>query len=268
MRHAKLFQLLLALLLNCALLVPSGSAADKKEIIRQARQSYYNLPSQGLFEVQSTVTPNWNAFLHEELKSDIPPDHPALKLLNGLHFWLSLDQKGAAKISHQIDTTPASQESFNDLNQTISGVEQMLSGFAQSVSPFLFTSPFPEVESEYHLEEQGDQYRITYKEGDFNVTTTMKKDFAITDLLVTGPAFTASLKPQFTKTDKGFLINGYQGNYQFASGKESHLAVQMEYNNIEGFQLPGKLLVDATADGRTHKWQLQFSGYQVKKRGP
>jgi hypothetical protein len=267
MRHAKPFQFWLAVLLNCTLLVPPGSAADKKDIIRQARQSYYNLPSQGLFEVQIAVTPNWTAFLHEELKSDIPPDHPALKFLNGLHFWLSLDQKGAAKISHQIDATPSSQQSLNGLNQTVSGVEQMLSGFAQSVSPFLFTSPFPEVESEYQLEEQGDQYRITYKEGDFNITTIMKKDFAITDLQVAGPAFTASGKPHFTKTDKGFLISGYESNYQFASGKESHLAVQIEYNNVEGLQLPGKLLVDATANGSTHKWQLQFSDYQVKKRG-
>jgi hypothetical protein len=268
MRRAKLFQFSLAVLLNCTLLVPPGSAADKKEIIRQARQSYYNLPRQGLFEVQVAVTPDWTAVLREELKSDVPPGHPALKLLNGLHFWLALDQKGAAKISHQIDATPASQESLNGLNQTVSGVEQMLSGYAQSVGPFLFTSPFPEVESEYQLEEQGDQYRITYKEGDFNVTTIMKKDFAITDLQVAGPAFTASVKPQFTKTDTGFLINSYQSDYQFAQGKESHLAVRMEYNNVEGFQLPGKLLVDATANGRTHKWQLQFSDYQVKKRRP
>jgi len=159
MRRSRQFRIWLVLLLICSLLAPQGSAADKQEIIRQAKRAYYNLPSQGLIEMQSAVDPNWGAILKEELKTDVPPDHPAFKILNGLHFRLSLDEKGAAKLTHQTDNTPTDQASIENMNHTISGVEQVLSGFSQTVAPFLFTSPFPEVESAYELEEQGDQYR-------------------------------------------------------------------------------------------------------------
>jgi hypothetical protein len=267
MRRSRQFRIWLVLLLICGLLAPQGSAADKQEIIRQAKRAYYNLPSQGLIEMQSAVVPNWGAILKEELKTDVPPDHPAFKILNGLHFRLSLDEKGAAKLTHQTDNTPTDQASIENMNQTISGVEQVLSGFSQTVAPFLFTSPFPEVESAYELEEQGDQYRLSYKEGQFDVLTIMKKDFAIVEFKVSGPEFNASVKPQFKSTPKGFLVTGYQATYQASSGTESYqLSVQIDYQEVEGFQVPAKLGVDATVNAATHKMELQFTGYQIKKQ--
>jgi hypothetical protein len=255
------------MLLVFGLLAPPGSGADKQEIIRQAKRAYYNLPSQGLIEMQSAVVPNWSAMLKEELKTDIPPDHPAFKILNGLHFWLSLDQKGSAKLSHQTDNTPTDQTSIENMNQTISGVEQVLSGFSQTVAPYLFTSPFPEIESAYELQEQGDQYRLSYKEGQFDILTIMKKDFAIVELKVSGPEFIASVKPELKGTPKGFLVTGYQATYQASSGTESYqLSVQIDYKEVEGFQVPNKLGVDATVNGAAHKMELQFTDYQIKKQ--
>ena len=269
MRVAGQFQPWLSLLVCCVLLVPPGSIADKKEVIRQAKESYYNLPSQGLLEVQIAVTPNWAAVLRRELKSDIPPDHPALKLLGGLHFWLSLDQKGTARISHQIDTAPANQKSMADFHQTVSGVEEMLSGFATSIGPYLFTSPFPEIDSEYQLEEMSEQYRLTYKQGQFDVVTIMKKNFTITYLQVTGSAFTGSVKPQFIRTARGLLISGYQSTYQAGSEKLTDLvSAQIEYKDVEGFQLPERILIDTTSKASNLEWELRFSDYQVKKRKP
>jgi len=269
MRKSRLSQLWLPVFFSCVVLGSPRNIGDKKELIRQARGSYYNLPGQGLFEAQSTVTPNWAAFLRKELKSDIPPDHPALKLLNGVHFWLSLDQKGAAKISHRIDATPANQKSIADLHQSVSGVEEMLDGFAKGVNPFLFTSPFPAVDSDYSLEEVDDQYRLIYKQGQFDTTTTMTKDFAIKEMDVAGPEFRGSMKPQFTKTDKGFLITAYDSTYQSASAKRPDwLSVQIDYAEVEGLQLPERVSMNTSSDAGTFKWELLFSAYQVKKRSP
>jgi hypothetical protein len=267
MRRSRQFKVWLILLLICGLLAPSGSSTDKQEIIRQAKRAYYNLPSQGLIEMQGAVVPNWSVILKEELKTDIAPDHPALKILNGIHFWLSLDQKGAAKLTHQNDNTSTDQASIEGTNQTISGVEQVLYGFSQTMAPYLFTSPFPEVDGAFELQEQGERYRLSYKEGRFDILTIMKKDFAIVELKVSGPEFNASVKPQEVSTPKGFLVTGYQATYQSASGTESYqLSVQIDYKDVEGFQVPAKLGVDATANGATHKMELQFTDYQVKKK--
>ena len=247
--------------------LPGGSGADKRELIRRGQESYYNLPRQDLLEFQAAVVVNWPAILSAELKSDISPDHPALKLLNGLHFWLALDQKGAAKLTHQRDATPTNEQSMENLNQTISGVEEVLSGFSQTMAPFLFTSPFPPVESEYALEEEGDHYKISYREGGFEILNFMTRDLAITELRVSGPDLKASVKPHNTKTEKGYLVTGYEATYQSATGKSSsQVSVQIDYKEVDGLQLPGKLVVDATVSGSSHRMEFQFADYQVKKR--
>ena len=43
-------------------------------------------------ELQCSVTPDWAAIFSEELKSEIKPDNAALKLLNGIHFWVSVTE--------------------------------------------------------------------------------------------------------------------------------------------------------------------------------
>jgi hypothetical protein len=267
MRQSRIVKLLLVTLLCGSSFAARGTSTDKRELLRAAQQSYYNLPSQGFIEFQCSVIPDWTAILKEELKSDIPPDHPGLKLLNKIHFWLSWDQKGSAKLTHQSDYIPADQKSMTDLNQTISGMEEVLTGFSHTMSSYLFTSPFPKIDGEYKLEEKQDGYELSYREGPFDVETMMRKDFGIVQSKVVGPAFAGTIKPQLMKTDLGFLVTGYEGTYQPASESTAmRVSTQIDYKVVEGFQLPSKLTVDTTASGSTHRIEFQFTDYQVKKR--
>jgi hypothetical protein len=267
MRYLKIVQLLLVLLLCGCSFAPRGSGTSKQDIIRAAQRSYYNLPNQGLVEFQCSAIPDWKAILKEELKSDIPPDHPGLKVLNKIHFWLSLDQKGSPKLTHQSDYTPTDQKSMADLNQTISGMEETLTGFSHTISPFLFTSPFPKIDGDYKLEEKQDGYELSYREGRFDVETTMRKDFGIVQMKVVGPEFTGTIKPQLVKTDLGFLVTGYEGTYQPPSESSTmRVSAQIDYKAVEGFQLPCNLKVDTAAAGGAHKIEFQFTDYQIKKR--
>ena len=267
MRHLKIVQLLLVALLCGCSLAPRGIGTGKEDILRAAQRSYYNLPNQGLIEFQCEAIPDWKAILKEELKSDIPPDHPGLKVLNKIHFWLSLDQKGSPKLTHQSDYVPTDQKSMADLNQTISGMEETLTGFSHTISPFLFTSPFPKIDGDYKLEEKQDGYELSYREGRFDVETTMRKDFGIVQMKVTGTEFTGTITPQLAKTDLGFLVTSYEGTYQAPSGKGAmRVSAQIDYKAVEGFQLPGNLKVDTSAGGGAHKIEFQFTDYQIKKR--
>lgn len=254
MRQSKILQISLVAVLCSTSFAPRGVGADKREILRAARQSYYNLPSQGFIEFQCSVIPDWTAILKNELKSDIPPDYPALKLLNQIHFWLSLDQKGSAKLTHQSDYTPTDQKSIENLRQTISGIEEVLSGFVHTISPFLFTSPFPEIDGEYEIEERQNQYWLSYREGRFGILTTMAKDFAVIEMKVVGPEFTGTIRPELRKTDRGFLVTAYRADYQPSSGSGSgQVSTQIDYEDVEGLQLPAKLHFDTTAGGSTHR---------------
>lgn len=50
-------------------LVPLAHGTDKKEIVRQARQSYYNLANAGMEEFQCQVLPDWDTTF-KTLKTD------------------------------------------------------------------------------------------------------------------------------------------------------------------------------------------------------
>jgi hypothetical protein len=267
MRNLKIAQALLVALFCGSSFTPRGISTDKQDILQAAQRSYYNLPRQGFIEFQCSVIPDWRAILKEELKSDIPADHPGVKLLSKIHFWLSLDEKGSAKLTHQSDYAPTDLKSIEGLNQTIGGMEEVLTGFSHTMSPFLFTSPFPKVDSDYKLDENQDGYQLSYREGRFDIQTTMRKDFGIIQTKVTSPELTGTVKPQLMKTDLGFLVIGYEGTYQPASESSTmRVSTQIDYKVVEGFQLPSELKIDTAASGSVHRIEVQFLDYQVKKR--
>jgi hypothetical protein len=266
MRQSKTAQLLLVALLCGCSFITHGSGTTKQDILRAAQRSYYNLPNQGLIEFKCSAIPDWQAILKRELKSDISPDHPGLKLLSKIHFWLSLDEKGSAKLTHQSDYAPTDEKSIANLNQTVSGMEEVLTGFSHTISPFLLTSPFPKTDGDYKLDEKQDGYQLSYRDGRFDVETTMRKDFAIVQIKVASPEFKGTITPQLVKTDLGFLMTSYEGTYQPASGGAMRVSARIDYKAVEGLQLPSNLKINTANGDNVHSIEFQFSEYQLKKR--
>lgn len=258
------------LLLSCLLAIsPSWSfdlTSAQKDLLQRTNKAYYNLPAEGLVEFQCVVAPDWAVTLKQELHQDFPPDHPAIKTLNGIHFWMSLDAKGSAKLTHQVDVLPTDQQAQEGYNETVSGVEQVLSGFSQAVTPFLFTAIFPPADSSFSVETRDMVHHVKYKEDKSDVSVTLKDDLTISDLLVVSPELTANMRPQFTKTPRGYLITSFGGEYQFANNpNKMEITMQVEYAEVEGLQLPSKLTVDTVQSGTTHKMVFDFKNHEVKK---
>src|SRR4029077_1649273 len=86
-------------LLLCSLLHVPASAADVKQIITNARGSYYALQSQGLKTFQCNAEPNWQKFLEVVNKKPIPADDPKLKQLKDLRFSIAINERGESTIT-------------------------------------------------------------------------------------------------------------------------------------------------------------------------
>src|SRR5438132_10950794 len=104
-------RLLAAILVSSALLsgqtAPPRAAdlANKKEIIARARQAYYSLRARGLSEFSAAVTPNWEVALRKEIQSNPEGARKGLRLLDGLHFGMTLDHNGDIKVTHRADVS-------------------------------------------------------------------------------------------------------------------------------------------------------------------
>ena len=245
-------------------IVPLASmGADRKETIRQARASYYNLKDEGLTEFRCEVQLDWDS-MYKSLKTDAVGRDQLLPILRKVHFQVVVGPDGASTVSHQSELAPQTEEVADRVRRSIAGAEQILTGFLQSWSPLVFTSPFPNIDSEYQLADLGDKFVLNYKEGTASVITSMSHDFAIEELKVTTPELEGTVRPKLSRNKKGFVLVGYDGSYKAASGTPLQLAVKIEYRNVEGLDLPGT--VDATISlPNIVNVHLTFLDYQVKR---
>ena len=258
------------LLTACCILVPNlanaQTVANKQQVLGQARNAYYNLKDEGLVEFACSVTPNWEALLAEQRKTDPTAADAAIKALSQLQFNARLGSDGKVKLTHN-ELTGQSEEMNKALGQIYSGMEQMASGFFDTWSLFMIDHPFPEVTSEYQLEAPPQQYRLSYKDGPASVVATMSRDFAITDLKVTSPQFESTIQPRFAKITRGFLFTAYNASYHSsAPGDETKLSVQIAYQDVSGLQIIKQLNLSGSYGGSPFAVELAFSNCKATKK--
>jgi hypothetical protein len=253
-------------LLLLAVAAQAADKSDKKQVIQRARASYYSLKANGLVEFQCNLAPDWSAVLQEQLKTDPTAANRAIQILGQLRFTVTVGTSGQAKITHTT-ITPTNAEMAKGLDQIYGGMEQMVSGFFDTWSPFMVTSPFPEADSVYQLDEQPNQWSLSYKEGPADVATSMTKDLAISALKVTTADFNSTLRPQFSPNSKGFLLAGYQAEYYGKSPAETtKLNVRIGYQEVSGLQLPRTLGLDGSYGGSPFQIAVTFSACKAATR--
>ena len=236
----------------------------KQEILKKARAACYNLRSRGLLSFQSGLEPDWDTMLAGARKTNPEGTDRAVKLLEAIHFHMTLAADDSVKVTH--DTVEAPNDaSAKGLAQVYGGMEQMTQGFFQTWSVFLLSYPFPEPGSPYHLVASGEQYQLTYKEGDTDeVTTTLGKDLRILSMKVTTAAFSSLLQPQYEATSQGLLLVGYQADYQSGNAAETtKLQVGIQYADVDGFKLPSELNLQGSYGGSPFSVRVAFKDIQV-----
>jgi hypothetical protein len=243
----------------------AGDRADKREIVRQARAAHYSLRLQGLDSFESTVSPNWEVVLSVE--REIENKAETMRLLNGLHFAMSLDARGKVAVTHRADVAAANETVQKGYDQIFGGMEQVVSGFFATWGPFVLTTPFPPVAGEYQLEDFEDGYRLTWMEGTARVVSRLTRKLNIVETSVNGPGFDSTIRPTFASTEQGFVLAGYVADYKPKSGTGvTHLAAVVEHQVVDGLRVPRRVSFDSNVDGTPNKTEVVFSEYVIKRR--
>ena len=251
-----------------AFLPSLARAADKKEIIRQAREAYYNVKAAGLVEFRCQASPDWDSIVKAIKPPPADPDQ-LLPLLRQLHFGVAVGPDGGAVVSHQFDGAPPSQQMAARLSLMTTGADQVLNGFFQSWTPFVFGSAFPESNAEYELENADELYRLHQKQGSADVVVTMTREFVITEIAVKSPQLEATIRPQFSRNNKGYLLSRLGDVYKIGPTAQGEFAMDIRYQEVEGFTLPAALTANVTVTGSTTiaaTFEINFVNYHVTKQ--
>ena len=239
--------------------VMQAQTAANKEIVKQARQSYYSLKDQGLANFECTIVPNWHLLLTEQ-KLDAATVDRAVGLLSKIHFSVSLEAGGEAKVTHN-EVSAENAEVAKGLSQIYSGMEQMTTGFFQTWSAFSMSPALPEIDGAFHLDTTAAEYRFSYKEGTADIVTLLNRDFAMSSLKTTTSEFDSTIMPYFKKTAKGLLMTGYAATYKGKSEADStDLQVVIDYQAVDQLQLPQKLDLKGSYGGSPFHVEVTFSG--------
>jgi len=260
------------MLVGCCALVwflPQTAGSQQSgnvEILNKARQSYYSLKSEGMAQFQCNISPNWAALLAETKKTNPAAFDKAVGKLKQLSFSVTVAANGSIKVLHS-EIPAENEQTSKGLSQIYSGMEQMISGFFQTWSTFVLTPSLPKPDIDFKLEDAGREYRLSYKEDSTDVLITMGKDFAISMVKVAAKDFDSTLWPRFTKTANGFLLTGYQAEYEGKGGTDkTELQVTFDYQVADGLQVPRKLNLKGVYNQSPFQVEVTFVGCHATRR--
>jgi hypothetical protein len=244
---------------------PNPKQAENDELLKKGRAAYYSLKTEGMTGFTCALTPNWTAMLKTQGVVDPAVLGPAVDKLSRLRFTVVVDGKGAAKVAHN-EVSAENAKVAEGMKQIYEGMEQMTTGFFQTWSVFVVDPPLPEPGTEIEVEIGAAQYAIKYNEGATVVKISMGKDYAVNSMQATTTDFDSMIRPVFSKSPKGLLMNGYNAKYEGAGGKDkTDLQVALEYQDVAGFKLPLKLDLKGSYDGSPFQVEVAFSGCSATK---
>jgi hypothetical protein len=267
-RSRKIPAILMAICL-CSVSFSNALAVDlpnKKEIITRARDSYYNLRTMGMASFRCDLTPNWDDLMKEVSKLDPATIDKAVKTLSQIHFSMTMDSANKVQITHTAPA-PENAQMAAGFEQIFGGMNQMISSFFDTAAVFVLNSPFPDVNSDYQLEDQAGNYRLSYKNASEDVMTIMDKDLTVISMSFTTPDYTSVLEPQFLKNPKGLLLAGYAATYKSKNpAEDTVLSIKLVWQDVGGLQLLQKLNLSGSYGGSPFAVEVTFSGYQITKK--
>jgi len=241
---------------------PAAKPLDKKAVLQKALQTYYILENQGLKSFQCVVQPDWKKFMDSDAAKPANGEDPRLALLSPVQYSVADDDQGDPKIT---PIRPAGGMPDSSVDGMVAGAQRAILGFFESWNSMVLASLFsPAEEDSYGFSEQPDGYKFTEIAGEQHIELSLTRDYVLTLMHVTAPGVVISIKPKYTKIDKGLLLmTGFDDDINNGSQK---LSVQIQYQTIEGFQLPSKVSYVVTFSGQTVPMDLYFTKYQLPKR--
>jgi hypothetical protein len=241
---------------------PATKPLDKKIILEKALHTYYILENQGLKSFQCVVQLDWKKFVDMAAEKPTSGDDPRLALLTPVQYSVAVDDQGNPKITPVMATGGTIDHSMDAI---VAGAQRTILGFFQSWNSMVLASLFsPSEEDSYTMLEQPDGYKLTEVVGELTTELALTKEFVLTTMKSTAPGVIILIKPQYTKTEKGLLLmTGLDDDINNGSQKVN---IQIQYQTVEGFQLPGKVSYQVTFSGQTIAMDLTFAKYQLTKR--
>jgi hypothetical protein len=234
---------------------------DKAQLLLKARQIYYVLQNQGMKSFQCTIQPDWAKFAKFMTQNGTAVDQAKIALITPVAFTAVVDEQGNATATPFL----ASGGSVDPtVDQMVGGAKQVIEGFFKSWGSVVFTGIFaPSDDQNLTMLIQPDGIHFSQKTGEANVDIVLNRDSLLTTMKVTTTSAIIVMNPKYSKTDKGLLMTSLNSDINNGTQKVNF---EVQYQTVEGFQLPGKVSYQVTFPTQAVSIEMSFSNYQITKK--
>lgn len=250
------------------LLIPPACAVDKSEVLRGLEHSHYSLTREGLSELRCVAQPDWDTTVRS-----VHAEATSIQLreaLKGARFEVAVGPGGASAVSRHFDTAPANAQAAEQMDNVAGGTEKVLSGFFQTWSQFMFESISTPKDEEYTLDESGGLYVLSQKQDSMLIVIRATREYLVKDLTISGSGVEAIFYPEFSRSNKGLLLTGYDATFRIptTSGKPTEVITNMkiEYQDLQGLKLPSSIATKVGAGAMQPEISIRFTDCHVTKR--
>ena len=238
----------------------------------EINKAYYAPVQQGLKEFRCEVTSS----SFEQIKGTYNLKSPATdlenKVLNSIKFYLTYDPSVKYSRRFSFDSTPfdptGNAEFDSMVQQAINNVRDLTvdpresNGFC-SIWLNIINCRFWEIDTKYAIEKLPDGYCISYKSEEELAKVFTDNNFIISEMIINDEnEGITRRKLDFMSSNQGFLLQRYEEVSDNASRK---YVVTIDYQEVEGFQMPKLVLIQDTKLGSTQSFKLNFLNFEIKK---
>ncbi len=217
------------------------SAAQWKEnnaLLVRASNLYYSYAREGLAGFDCNAQPDWG------MATD--GDGQRLALLNKARMRLHA-RFGDGDFTLQWTAPPNAPDSAGSLQRMHDLMDHVLTGFLEYWSPFIDDLAIPADADGVEIQKRNEGYQILFGDGPTRVVEKFDATLRILSYEVSGADGKALLTPSYEATPKGLLVNHFEVHMpppNGADGQEETMLVDVDYQLVEGFELPSQLRMD------------------------
>jgi len=238
----------------------ANKGPSKEEILPNADKSYYYLHSRGLQSFRCTV---------QLSTSQSDGDQSKLAQLDKSRYSVVVDDQGTATVTPILARGKPADHSADD---TVSAGQQLVEAFFQMWDSLVFTGMFTGSDDEKKMMpwEQPDGFHYSGSFGDGSREFVLTKDSLLTKMELKSEGSTMVMQPKFAKTDGGLWLLTEMDSDKTVEGditdEEEKLSVQIQYQALQGFQLPAHVEDQLALSNGAVTIGMNFTDYHLTKQ--
>jgi hypothetical protein len=275
-KFAGLSLLTAATALNAQAPATAATAAENDALLAKAATLYYSAakatPAHGALEsFQCAVQPEWPALLSAIDKATgqapAPPNDPRLALLTPITVSVHAEINGRSTLDwNQPANTaqPLDADSTEMLDRAHQTVEHALAGFFQFWTPFINGTIIPQSSKGIDVVKTASGVSLRAELRDQKLNEVFSPDMTLKEFNVSMSGVLIRFEPAFDSTPEGLLVKSFDAHIQLPGTPpppEHRMNVMLDYQTVQGYELPAHLSLDITGTGRA---AFDFSGCTVQ----